>query len=209
MTVMQPPNLVKGASIGVGIQAPLSSYHVTQQHVSEPIQSLPQGCVWCIRCNHAIVHCNWIGDRCRWSRLNPLNRESVNRCEIRSIGVITSAPTAHIKTPVTANLGWRPVRPGFPLSPPPSTPLSSLQSEQASGAARQVVPVQRCVYCCSPSPSSGRSAAGGCGLPRCPPAPVLHRRPRATSPVLNRSRHCVACNSAGSGPPPMLQMCSL
>jgi hypothetical protein len=32
--------------------------------VSEPIHSLPQGCVWCIRCNHAIVHCNRIGD---WS----------------------------------------------------------------------------------------------------------------------------------------------
>ncbi len=32
------------------------------QGVIKPIHSLPQGCVWRIRCNHAIIHCNWIGD---------------------------------------------------------------------------------------------------------------------------------------------------
>ncbi len=66
--------------------------------------------------------CNWIGDWCHWSWLNPLYRESVNRCYIRSLGVKSSAPTAHwVKTPATAHLGLRPVRPGFPLSPQPPT----------------------------------------------------------------------------------------
>jgi hypothetical protein len=32
--------------------------------VSESIRSLPQGCGWCIKCNHAIIHCIRIGD---WS----------------------------------------------------------------------------------------------------------------------------------------------
>jgi hypothetical protein len=41
----------------------------------------------------------------------------------------------------------------------------------------------------------------GCGLPRCLPAPALQRRRGATSPVLHRSRCCVACNLAGSGHP--------
>jgi hypothetical protein len=57
----------------------------------------------------------------RWSRLNPLYWESVDRCDSISLGVINSPPTARIKTPVTASLGWRPVRPSFPFSPPPST----------------------------------------------------------------------------------------
>ncbi len=57
--------------------------------------------------------------------------------------------------------------------------------EQASGAARQVVPVQLCVDSGSPSPSSGRSAAGPCLRLRAPSM------------------------SAGSSPPPEPPLCSL
>ena len=71
--------------------------------LSEPIRSLPQGCGWCIKCNRAImiVHCNRIGD---WSAGHDSIPYKGER-ELGPLGVITSAPTAHIKTPVTAILG--------------------------------------------------------------------------------------------------------
>ena len=175
---------------------------------------------WCISCNHAIIHSNWIGDWCRWSRLNPyipLYRESVNRRDIRSLGVKASAPTAHTKNSRNGTSWMAAVRPGFPFSPPPSTRSNSDRPDvpllTPVGASEWRGPAG------CPSPSAQtlalrvRALAASppvhdscCGLPRCPPAPVLHRRRRATSPVLHpRSRHCVACNSAGSGPPPMPQ----
>jgi hypothetical protein len=167
---------------------------------------------WCIRCNHAIIHsvtATKIGIDGHGS-ISYIDRARTNA--ILDPQKPSSALTAHkIKTPAMAHLGRWPFRSGFPFSPPPQPSnrsnrdrpmsLSSLQSEHASDASRQVMPVQQCTDSGSLSPSSDRSTActvieGARGVPSMTTGSCLDRRRRATNPVIYRRRRYVACNAA-------------